>query len=501
MGLMLNLVSKFIVVIVLAIGSIVCFEDFKFGKIRNKWIKLGALLGFLFYFVCGIITILYNLNIVNFSFYLADYYLLVFYNTLIAFILGFILWYFKLWAGGDAKLFTLYAFLIPLEFYGNWYFKYWPALTLLINIILPIFVYLLIKFLLYPIKLGINYLKNPRLLAEYCGKFKQGTEFDKTKIKTYINVALSFIVILIFFQILRSRLGDLLTPYLGQLLVGFYFLIGFVVFQPLRKLLQKKELLVSVLIAVYFIAGAIFFRETVFVDFHKIFALQFILILSYYYIFKYGQTLGRFLYNSAEVKMVPAAEIVAGMYINKDYIRQILGSRYNFEASKKEISANLNPEEVAQLENILKSRQNAADKYSRLLSSLSRFSLSSVPTLIQQLWQLKQEKKIVASLLEKINAKLDQEQKVKLHNLLNKLDENQVFLKSLKGKLTVEQANDLKIIIAKRNQEVVSQGLAPVDTIILHKTFSFAPWMLLGVIITLVTRSSLIHLIYQLFGR
>lgn len=494
-------INGIFIAIILVLGLIFCYEDYKSGKIRNKWIKLGGILGLICYFVLGIITILNSLNVIEFNIYQPDYYLQVFGNTIVAFVLAYSLWNFKLWAGGDAKLFTLYVLLMPLEFYGNWYLKYWPALTLLINIILPIFIYLFLKFLFYPIRLGANYLKSPRLLAEYYGKFKQKNKFDKTKIKSYISLALSFIVILIFFQILRSRLGDLLSPYLGQLLIGFYFLIGFVVFQPLRKLLQKKELLVSILIAVYFIIGAIFFRETVFADFHKIFALQFILILSYYYIFKYGQALGRFLYNSAEVKIVPVAEIRAGMYINKDYIRQILGSRYNFEESKKEISANLNPEEVTQLDNILKSRQNQTDKYFRLLSSFRSFSFSSIPILIQQLWQFKQEKKTAVNLLEKINDKLDQEQKVKLYNLLNKFDENQVFLKSLHGKLTTEQAEKLKIIIANRNQEVVSQGLAPVDTIILHKTFSFAPWMLLGVIITLITRSSLIHLVYQFLGR
>ena len=40
---------------------------------------------------------------------------------------------------------------------------------------------------------------------------------------------------------------------------------------------------------IYFIMGAIFFPKIIFTDLHKLFALQMILLLSYYYIFKYGK--------------------------------------------------------------------------------------------------------------------------------------------------------------------------------------------------------------------
>lgn len=486
-----------IIVILLILGLLITLEDFKSGKIRNKWVRLGFFLGLIYFFISAGITILYCFRIVNFDFYPSIYYLAVFYNTFIAFVLGFALWHFKLWAGGDAKLFTFYVFLIPLDFYSNWYFKYWPALALMINIILPIFIYLLIKFLLYPIQLGINYLKNPQFLKEYYQKFKAKNKIDKIKFKGYLSFGISFLIILIFFQILRTRINEFLTPYLGQLIIVSYFLMGLVVFHPLRALLQKKVVLVTCLVGLYFIIGAIFFRQIAFADLHKLFALQFIVMMSYFYIFKYGKALGQFLYNSAEVKIVPVTELRAGVYINKEYIKQIFGSRYNYDDMKKELVEGLDTEEQSQLENYLKSRQSKDQMWQELILIFSNLRLDSLPTIIQQIMQYRKRARLEKSFLSQLKEKLSKSQWQKLQDLLNQADEVQKFLKSIMGKLSAGQAEQLKEMIEKRNEEIVAKGLVPVDKIILHKIFSFAPWMLLGVIITLLTKSSLLHLVYQ----
>jgi len=184
--------------IILIIGLIITFGDLKEGKIKNKWIKFGLIIGFTIYLFNIICLLIIKQDIAwqNYEYIL--------WNTLIAFIFGFVLWYLKLWAGGDAKLFTLYVFLIPLNFYSNWYFKYWPAMALLINITFPIFIYLIIKMLLYPIQLILNYLKQPQLFKEYIKKYREKNNFDKTKIKEYLATGFSFIIILIFFQVLRA---------------------------------------------------------------------------------------------------------------------------------------------------------------------------------------------------------------------------------------------------------------------------------------------------------
>lgn len=129
------------IALALIIGLIVTIEDFRFDKIRNKWVITG-LLGGLILNVGSIVFYLITKQGINWLSY-SD----ILINTLIAFIFGFILWHFKIWAGGDAKLFTLYVFLIPFTCYAKWLFVYWPPLNLLINISFPIFIYLVIKFL------------------------------------------------------------------------------------------------------------------------------------------------------------------------------------------------------------------------------------------------------------------------------------------------------------------------------------------------------------------
>ena len=493
---MIDFLFKFLseylfVIVAVLIGVIVTTEDFKIDKIRNKWIKWGIIIGLGLYLV-QIIYLILTHQVIE----LHNYWQ-IFLNTLIAFVLGFALWYFKLWSGGDAKLFTLYVFLIPISYYSEWYLVYWPPLNLLVNITIPIFIYLLIKFLLYPIQLGLNYLKNPALLKKYYQNYKAQKKLDKKKIKEYLAAALSFVIILIFFQVIRVRLADILQPYLGSLMIAFYFLMGFVVFQPLRTLMQKRIVLASILATAYFMAGIMFFRNLIYADLHRIIALQLIFMLSFYYIFKYSKALIMFLYNSAEVKMIPVAALQAGAYINKDYFRNILGNRFNLEDFKNSLDLVLASEEKEQLWNLLKQKSGQSQKESQYAQLIMYLRPQSWPYFIKQIYQIRKQRIADKNLLAKVSAKLNEQQKSELENILNHTDEFKKFLKSIRGKLTAEQAEKIKALISQRNEEVKAHGLQPIDKIILHKTFAFAPFMLLGVLITIITKSSLIHLIYQ----
>lgn len=487
-----NLFSEYLfIALAIALGLIVMIEDFKIDKIRNKWIKLALLIGILLYLLQMIYLILTSQVIV-----LTNYGQIIF-NTLIAFVLGFTLWHFKLWSGGDAKLFTLFVFLIPSSFYEKFFFIYWPPLNLLINITIPIFIYLIIKFLLYPFQLLIKHVKHPQLLKEYFRNYKIKNKIDKKKIREFLDTALSFLIILIFFQLLRNRLGELVSPYLGGLMIAFYFFMGFIVFQPLRKLLQKKVYLVSILVILYFVAGFIFFRGLVFNDLHRLLALQFIFMLSYYYIFKYSKALIMFLYNSAEVKMIPVEELQAGAYINKDYVGNILGNRFNLEDFKNGLDPVLEKEEKEQLWNLIKQKTDKSQKEKQYVQMAAYLSPHRWPYLLKQIYQIGKQKKADKKLLDKVTAKLDEQQKAELENILNHTNELKKFLKSLRGKLTQEQAEKIKAMIRQRNEEIKTRNLPLIDKIILHKTFAFAPFMLLGVIITLISKSSLIHLFFQ----
>lgn len=90
--------------IILLVGILTTYTDLINRKIKNDHLLLGAVL--------GTAAIIYTAMFEH-----AD---VLFHaiNGFAAFLLGFILYRTNIWRGGDAKLFTLYAFLMPLPNYN-----------------------------------------------------------------------------------------------------------------------------------------------------------------------------------------------------------------------------------------------------------------------------------------------------------------------------------------------------------------------------------------------
>jgi len=138
----------------LVIGGITSYSDIKYGKIKNIHLFWGFLYTLFLYFF----LILYSYFVIH-QFgnlkYLAELLL----NGLIAFIFGYLLWRFNLWAAGDAKLFVIYSLLVPLEFYSKNYIPYFSSATLLIDTFIFICFFFLFKMLWKIIKLSLSKLQ------------------------------------------------------------------------------------------------------------------------------------------------------------------------------------------------------------------------------------------------------------------------------------------------------------------------------------------------------
>lgn len=144
--------------VLLFIGLITTYEDIRYGKIRNKWIKLGLVWGtiviisfLVWFFIASPVLHFYYFEIrqlppgspapvfvVN-----LEYLGRVVVNTLIALLTAFLMWRAGAWAAGDGKLFVVFALLLPLQYYWKSYLPYFPSFVLLINIFIPFFIYLL----------------------------------------------------------------------------------------------------------------------------------------------------------------------------------------------------------------------------------------------------------------------------------------------------------------------------------------------------------------------
>ncbi len=124
-------------IIFLGVSSI--YYDIKTGKIPNKLISAGLAYAFSIITLTVLYLLLTGLDIR--TSYIFDYIL----NIILAFIFSFVLWYCKIWSGGDAKLFLSFSALIPLSVYTNFYIYFFPSFAIIINTFLVVLVYLLIN--------------------------------------------------------------------------------------------------------------------------------------------------------------------------------------------------------------------------------------------------------------------------------------------------------------------------------------------------------------------
>jgi hypothetical protein len=113
------------------LGIITSYEDFKLGKIRNKWV-LGAI-AFAFF--------IYLLLFLNGQISGKEIYLTAI-NFLMAIAFSFVLWNFRFWSAGDGKLFICYCALIPAGLYSAPFVNFFPSFNLFVNTIVLFFAYL-----------------------------------------------------------------------------------------------------------------------------------------------------------------------------------------------------------------------------------------------------------------------------------------------------------------------------------------------------------------------
>ncbi|MDD3032350.1 MAG: hypothetical protein PHF88_00045 [Candidatus Pacebacteria bacterium] len=63
-------------------------------------------------------------------------------NFSISVFVSYALWFFNCWSAGDAKLFSLLCFLLPLSFYENTNYLFFPSFNILINLFIPVIFFL-----------------------------------------------------------------------------------------------------------------------------------------------------------------------------------------------------------------------------------------------------------------------------------------------------------------------------------------------------------------------
>jgi len=231
------------------IGIICNYTDIKYGKIRNKVISFGFIWVIVLYIFLGIYNQAFLHQAENLQ-YLKDLVI----NGLIALLTGYLLWNFKLLAAGDAKLFTLYAFLIPPQFYSKAYFPQFPSFVLLINIFIPLLLFLSIKALFYAFKNGIKKIRETKGKKVFT---KESLKKLKPQIVKTIRVYITFLFIFIMMQLAMRKILESLGGFTENFPQFYLFLFIFFIYRFLLTFISRNKF-VSFGITVIGIISAIY---------------------------------------------------------------------------------------------------------------------------------------------------------------------------------------------------------------------------------------------------
>jgi len=253
---------------VIFLGLITTYEDIRYGKVRNKWILLGLFWGLgiilfflLWYFIASPVTRFFYFEIINQPadspapvFTVSLIYLSrVFLNAVIALIIAFLMWRGGGWAAGDAKLFFIYSLLIPLGYYWKSYLPLFPSFSLLINIFIPIFIYLLIKAFFYFVKYiyqRIQKHKNTKTQKHENKKsdIKKGI---KDRIKSMGTILLAFVTIVLVFTVFQAPI----KKYFSIDIASFQMFVfaAFIIFRRIAFDFLKKPIVLKIIASILII--------------------------------------------------------------------------------------------------------------------------------------------------------------------------------------------------------------------------------------------------------
>ncbi len=185
--------------ILFLIGIATSYEDFRHGKIANRWIVFGIVWSFF------VVLFLLAVNFLGLAEIISLQYAgKVAMNFSAVIVVSFLMWKFGAWAAGDAKLFITFSVLLPLTFYWKSYLPIFPSFALLVNIFALIFLYMLVRAsVFYGEKILMSFrtlAKKPKNISEKIGmtkivNWKSFALFFQKRINTIIAITGIFLAV------------------------------------------------------------------------------------------------------------------------------------------------------------------------------------------------------------------------------------------------------------------------------------------------------------------
>ncbi|MFW6025218.1 MAG: prepilin peptidase [Candidatus Woesearchaeota archaeon] len=217
------------------------YIDIKKGIIPNKLILIGFLWGVVLYSTLFLLNIF---SLQNEAFFAILPKVLI--NSTLGLLVGYLLWYSGFWSAGDGKIFALYSFLIPLEFYSESYIDYFPSFVVLVNLFVPLIILIGLKAL-------FSLFSSRKEIKE---KFKDREFLNRSVLKSYGQVALTFITDITMVMVVIRGLMMVFEKIFSTQPIGFIiFALLVILMYGFRKAKEKYpplEVLKYLIIFIFF---------------------------------------------------------------------------------------------------------------------------------------------------------------------------------------------------------------------------------------------------------
>jgi len=321
------------------IGVITSYEDFKYGLIRNKWIKLGICWGlfilsalFIWNFVALSVTNFYYFKVLDlpvdspapvFTVHLSFFWGTII-NVSLATLVSFAMWRFGVWAAGDAKLFIVYSLLIPISNYWKSFLPLFPSLALLINIFIIILFYVLLRSCyLCLFSMYYSLITKTRSVNTEKRIHIQLKNFIFSKVKSLKGMGAMFLVvflIILFFAVFQPLIQRYIEFDIFYLQIIIFALI--IIFSDLFSKVLKNKIFIKIITILLVLIGG----YSLVINFsYTLFAIinSFVAMVVFMFIFSFFQGIMNFYIDKTAIRSVNVNNLTQNIVLTKEQLNSL----------------------------------------------------------------------------------------------------------------------------------------------------------------------------------
>lgn len=174
-------------------------------------------------------------------------------NAGLALLAGFLMWWFGLWAAGDAKMFAVLALLMPLSTYREAYLPVFPAYVLLFNTFAAVIALLVLEMLARVVRQSI------RPSPDEAHAVRQAWTFLRSHLGELFLGFLGMLFLFLALKTMRGLFRDVLVEWTHLDVKPVVYLILLLVFHPVVRVMRDRRVLVpvAVMTAAYIVYVAV----------------------------------------------------------------------------------------------------------------------------------------------------------------------------------------------------------------------------------------------------